>query len=223
MSFDRIAPHYRWLEAVTFGTALQKARTRWIEEISAPKTVLIVGEGNGRFLRKCLRVHRNAAVDCVDTSARMLERARRYVDEGANRVRFFQEDILSWTPPGSYDLLVTNFFLDCFGPGELKLIVRKLAQAATPGAYLLLADFSVPETFLARVHAKIWLAAMYWFFRAAAGIRATRLVDPTTELEANGFVRLTRSHWRLGLVKSDLWQRQHESIQVGYSLRGRDR
>jgi SAM-dependent methyltransferase len=215
VSFDRIARHYRWLETVTFGSVLQKARTCWIKAIVAPKRILILGEGNGRFLCELLRVHRNASVDCVDASARMLElacrRVRRVLPEAVSRVRFLQEDIISWSPPGSYDLLVTNFVLDCFPQDEVNLIVRKVAQAATPNAYLLLADFSIPRKFLSRVHARIWLALMYGFFRATTGIRAKRLADPTSELEANGFVCLSQSHWRLGLVKSELWQRRRQT------------
>ncbi|HEY4272074.1 MAG TPA: class I SAM-dependent methyltransferase [Candidatus Udaeobacter sp.] len=206
MSFDRLAPHYRWLETVGFGSVLQKARTRWIETVPRPKRVLTVGEGTGHFLRKFLRVHRDAVVDCVDSSARMLEFARLRIPDGVNRVRFFEQDILSWTPPGCYDLVVTHFVLDCFPQNELKLIVQKLAGLATPGAYWLLADFCIPKTSFARVHAKIWLAILYWFFRTTTAVPAKRLVDPTPELQANGFVCLERSQWRLGLVKSELWQ-----------------
>jgi ubiquinone/menaquinone biosynthesis C-methylase UbiE len=207
VSFDRLAPHYHWLETLGFGFVMQKARTRWIETVPPPKRVLTVGEGTGDFLRTFVRVHRNAVVDCVDTSARMLQSARLRISGSVNRVRFFNEDILSWTPLESYDLLVTNFVLDCFPRDELELVVRKLAGVATPGAYWLLAEFCIPKTIFARTHAKIWLATLYWFFRTTTGIRAKRLVDPTPELQANGFVCLTRSEWRLGLIKSELWQK----------------
>jgi ubiquinone/menaquinone biosynthesis C-methylase UbiE len=205
VSFDRLAPHYHRLETIGFGSVLQKARTRWIETVPRPKRVLTVGEGTGHFLRDFLHVHRDAVVDCVDTSARMLELARLGIDP-VNRVRFLEENILSWTPPEPYDLLVTNFVLDCFPESELKLIVRKLAGVATPGAYWLLADFCIPKKSFARMHAKICLATLYSFFRATTGIRAKQLVDPTSDLQANGFVCLKQSQWRLGLVKSELWQ-----------------
>ena len=192
---------------------MQKARTRWIETVPPPKSVLTVGEGTGDFLRKFVRVHRNAVVECVDTSARMLELARLHISGSVNRVRFFKEDILSWTPPESYDLLVTNFVLDCFPQNELKLVVGKLAALATPGAYWLLADFCIPKTIFARTHAKIWLATLYWFFRTTTGIRAKQWVDPTPELLANGFVCLQRSQWRLGLIKSELWQKAQTQVR----------
>lgn len=224
MSFDRVARHYRWLEAVAFGSVLQKARIRWIEKIAEPKRVLILGEGNGRFLCELLRAYPNAAVDCVDASARMLELARQRVlkafPRAHSRVRFLQEDILCWPPSNSYDLLVTNFVLDCFPKNEVSLIIRKLAQAAGPDAYLFLSDFSISRKHFSRVHAKMWLAVMYRFFRVTAGIRAKRLADPTNELDANGFVCLSRSHWRLGLVKSELWQRRDDSIHAGTVSKG---
>ncbi len=213
MSFDRLAPYYDWLETIGFGSVLQKARTRWIETVPPPKRVLTVGEGTGHFLREFLRVHRDAVADCVDTSTQMLELARLRVPGPVNRVRVFEENILSWTPAEPYDLLVTNFVLDCFPQKELNLIVRKLAAVATPGAYWLLADFCIPKTTFARTHAKIWLATLYWFFRTTAGIRAKRLVDPTPELQANGFVCLKRSEWRLGLIKSELWQTARTQVR----------
>ena len=91
MSFDRLAPHYHWLEAVGFGSVLQKARTRWIETVPRPKRVLTVGEGTGHFLRKFVRVHRDAVVDCLDASARMLELARLHTSGPVNRVRFLRK------------------------------------------------------------------------------------------------------------------------------------
>ena len=212
MSFDRLAPHYHWLETLGFGSVMQKARTRWIETVPSPKRVLTVGEGTGDFLRTFVRVHSDAAVDCLDASARMLELARLRISDPINRVRFLKEDILSWRPPESYDLLVTNFVLDCFPRDELELVVGKLAGVATPGAYWLLAEFCIPKTIFARTHAKIWLATLYWFFRTTTGIRAKRLVDPTVELQANGFVCLKRSEWRLGLIKSELWQKTRTQI-----------
>lgn len=211
MSFDRIAPHYHWLETITFGSTLQKARARWIEAIAAPKRVLILGEGAGRFLCEFLRAHPEAAVDCVDASPRMLELARgrvaRALPQAVGRVRFLRKDIISWSPAGDYDLLVANFVLDCFRREELNSIISKLARAATSDAHLFLADFSIPQETLSRAHAQLWLTVMYWFFRITTGIQTTRLIDPTNDLEANGFFRLARSEWRFGLVKAELWRR----------------
>src|SRR5205085_10641978 len=64
----------------------------------------------------------------------------------ANRVRFAQRDISSWTPTADhYDLIVTHFFLDCFPADRVAKIVSSLSPAATDGAIWLLADFRIPE------------------------------------------------------------------------------
>ena len=55
MSFDLLAPHYRWMEWVLAGEKLQRCRTAWLEVLPAPARVLILGEGNGRFLEALMR------------------------------------------------------------------------------------------------------------------------------------------------------------------------
>ncbi len=209
MSFDGIARHYRWLETIAFGHALHRARTHWIDKIKRPKRTLIVGEGNGRFLCDLLHIHPRIDIDCVDSSDGMIQLARarlqRTCPESFQHVRFFCEDILKWSPCDSYDLLVTHFFLDCFTCPQLRRVIEKLARAAEPGAAWLIADFTMPRSRLAQIHARCWLKVMYSFFRATTGITAGDLVDPFPFLSANGFVRSASRPSRTGMLKSDLF------------------
>jgi SAM-dependent methyltransferase len=208
VSFDAVAPWYRTLETIAFGNALQRARVACLGEIGAPRRALIVGEGNGRFLEELLRTHRYVEVDCIDASARMLELARRRIGKEADRVRFLQRDIMSWTPePGHYDLIVTHFFLDCFPEAQLAEVVRKLANAATVNATWLLADFCLPAKGFARLRARLWLAAMYRFFQSSAGIEARQLIDPSPVLRAAGFAIDRQNFFRHGMLKSEAWRR----------------
>jgi trans-aconitate methyltransferase len=206
VNFDRVAPFYGTLERIAFGNALQRARTRWLRAIPKPGKALILGEGNGRFISELLKVHPDIEIDCVDASAVMLGLVNARAGS-ASGVRLMQRDIREWTPEGPYDLIVTHFVLDCFGTEDVKLVVEKLAGAATSDATWLLADFQVPQTALARLHAKVWLGAMYAFFRVAAGLRTSELVNPTDELSAQGFVCRSRELSRLGMLKSEMWMR----------------
>ena len=209
MSFDAIAPWYRTLETIAFGQSLQRARVACLAEISTPRRALIVGEGNGRFLCELLRAHPALEVDCVDSSKRMLDLAQERIGPDANRVRFAQRDISSWTPTADhYDLIVTHFFLDCFRADRVAKIVSSLSPAATEGAIWLLADFRIPEQRFARLRARIWLAAMYGFFRMVARIDAAKLVDPSPFLRSHGFTLQRQFLFRHGLLKSELWRRQ---------------
>ena len=208
MSFDIIAPWYRTLETIAFGNALQRARVACLNEIEAPKRALIVGEGNGRFLSEFLRRHRRVEIDCIDASERMLQLARQRIGDEPNRVRFLQREILSWSPPpGQYDLIVTHFFLDCFPEEQLGAIIPKLADAATAEATWLVADFSFPAEGFARIRARIWLSAMYRFFRAVAGIEARQLIDPSPFLRAAGFAIERQNFFWHGILKSEAWRR----------------
>jgi ubiquinone/menaquinone biosynthesis C-methylase UbiE len=210
VNFDRIARHYRWLEAIVFGNVLQRSRICWIDKVPRPARTLIVGEGNGRFLCELLRAHPGIEVDCMDASAWMLQLARERVwrtnPDSASRVRFFHRDVLNWSPSERYDLLVTHFFLDCFQRPALHSIVAKLARAAMPGATWLIADFTVPPGRFARLHAKLWLRAMYSFFRFATGIAANELIDPAACLQNNGFACDARKLFRMGMLKSELYR-----------------
>jgi ubiquinone/menaquinone biosynthesis C-methylase UbiE len=209
VSFDLVAPHYRWLETIAFGNALQRARTRWIDMIPCPKRTLIFGEGDGRFLCELVRAYPKIDVDCIDASETMLQlaraRLRRTHPESVSRVRFIRQDILKWSPQKSYDLLVTHFFLDCFPARELEALIAKLASAAEPDAVWMIADFSIPRKRFARAHARLWLRMMYTFFRTTAGIAANELVDPTPYLNCHGFIRASENLSRGKMLRSDVY------------------
>lgn len=211
MSFDAVARWYRALETIAFGNDLQRCRVACLGEIPFPRRALIVGEGNGRFVVELLRVHPNLEVDCVDASERMLRLARGRIElefpDRVDRVRFVRRDIESWTPPErEYDLIVTDFVLDCFRADQMPAMIEKLANAAAADATWLLADFAIPTRGWARLRARVWLAVMYRFFRCTAGIHANQLVDPAPFLQARGF-SLARQHLsRHGILKSQLWR-----------------
>jgi ubiquinone/menaquinone biosynthesis C-methylase UbiE len=211
VSFDTLAPWYRTLEWIAFGDDLQRCRVACLGEIAAPRRALIVGEGNGRFLRELVRLHPGVEVDCIDASERMLQLARKRVEDElgdrGERVRFLHHEITLWSPPEHhYDLVVTHFVLDCFAETELAAVVRKLAQATTEEASWLLADFCVPVRGVSRLCARAWLAVMYQFFRLTAGIDAGQLIDPTAVMRAEGFALNRQRKFQQGMLKSELWR-----------------
>lgn len=211
MNFDRVAPHYRRLETLAFGAQLQKARSAFVRQISAPRRALVVGEGDGRFLEVLRRAHPELQIECLDASARMLALARSRVGDAYSQ--FLQADIREVAfPADRYDLIVTHFFLDCFHEGALREVVEKLSAAAMPGAAWLIADFQLPPRGWWLQSARILIATMYFFFRVVAGIEARRLIDVGPLLSAHGW-RLTNeiisTH---GLVRSQCWTQRTPGI-----------
>jgi ubiquinone/menaquinone biosynthesis C-methylase UbiE len=212
MSFDLLAPHYRWLEFVLAGEKLQRCRTAFLNQAREPSRILILGEGNGRFLVECRRQFRDACITCVDASHKMLGAAgRRLVSHGftGDRTEFICADALNWCPPPQgFDVIATHFFLDCFRPEQLERLVRKLSQVATPKANWWLSDFQIPATGFARFRAEWVHRLMYLFFRVVTRLPAQHLTPPDPFLRANGFVLQQRRVTEWGLLRADCWRRE---------------
>jgi SAM-dependent methyltransferase len=203
--FDALAPHYRWVEAVTFGPLLQWCRTVLLPHVRGCRRALVLGEGNGRFLAELLAANPDAAVDVLDISPAMLEMARRRVGN-TDRVRFRRADARHATfPAAAYDLVVTNFFLDCFPRPDLEGLIPRLADALEPGGHWVVGDFRLPERGWPRLAGHAALAAMYAFFRLVTRLPAGRLAEPDELLRRCG-LRLDREETRLrGFLSARLW------------------
>ncbi len=206
MSFDRVAPHYRRLETVIFGSQLQAARCAFVRQRADLRRALVVGEGDGRFLQQLRRAQPHLEIDCLDSSARMLELVRARVRETG--VHFIQADIREAAFPAKrYDLIVTHFFLDCFEKLALRQIVEKLSAAATDDATWLIADFHPPPRGWRRWWARFLIALMYRFFRVAAGIEARSLEEYARLLQAQGFSLANEVTSPNGMIRSQRWAR----------------
>ena len=211
MSFDTLAPHYRWMESLLAGEKLHRCRTVFLDDLPAARNILLLGEGHGRSLVECRRRFPNAHITCVDASARMLDQAQRNLIRHkltADRVELIHADVLHWSPTAaSNDLIVTNFFLDCFRPEQVEQIVTRLATAATPEAHWLLADFQVPRAGWKRLRSRLIIGSLYTFFRVITRLPAKKLTPPDPFLERARFTLHRRAESEWGLLHSDWWKR----------------
>src|SRR6516165_7224162 len=182
MSFDRLAPHYRWMECVLAGNKLQRCRTAFLSQVKNARNILILGEGNGRFLVECRYGLGEARITCVDASARMLQLARDRLSArrlSPSGISFVHADALAWDPPRqTFDLVVTHFFLDCFQPDQITQLLTRISTASCGSAAWLLADFQVPQNSFWRYRAQAIHWLMYTFFRMFTRLPARRLTDP---------------------------------------------
>jgi SAM-dependent methyltransferase len=212
-SFDRLAPAYETLERLTFGGLLHACRTAHLGRLGACRRALVMGDGDGRFLSALLLAHPEICVDSLDISPGMIALARRRVARipGAlNRVRFVVADARAGPLPATgYDLVVTNFFLDCFPPADLAPVIARTADACAPGAVWVDGDFRLPAAGPARPVARALLAAMYAFFRLTTRLPARRLTDPAPLLARAGFVLVDEVTRLRGFLSARLLQR-HE-------------
>lgn len=207
MSFDFLAPHYRWLEWLTAGEKLQRCRTAFLDALPPPANVLIYGEGNGRFLIELCRRFPAARVTVVDASAGMIAQARQRLQRAGlpeTAVTFIHADALAWTPPAAaFDLIVTCFFLDCFPEETLRHLVPGIARAATARAHWLVADFQISGSRLRRLRCRVIVKFLYAVFRLLTRLPARTLTCPDALLCAAGFTTQQRHEYDHGLLYSE--------------------
>lgn len=210
--FDSLAAHYDWMEAVLAGKKLERCRNALWNLLPPITNVVLAGEGHGKFLVELLQRHPKARVTCVDGSAKMLEVSRKRLQHESlsiesDQVKFIHTDILEWCPPTcEFDLVVTQFFLDCFTHEQLSRLIPRLAAAAKTDASWLVSDFQIPGAGLAHWRAKAIHWLMYRFFRAVTNLPAAALASPSELLQQCGFKRAAHQEFDWGLLYCDLWK-----------------
>jgi SAM-dependent methyltransferase len=216
MNCDPIARWYRWLEYAAFGRALERRRREYIHEVANARSVLILGDGDGRFTAEFLDRNREALIDSVDLSSRMQALARKRVGmraSSAMRLHLREDDARTIKLARKYDLIVSHFFLDCFTARDLELLVARISEAAYPQARWLISEFGLPSHGIRRRGAVLLIKVMYWFFRIATGLKTSRLPDYSTIFALHGFRRVRHMPAAGGLLVSELWERD---AQTGY-------
>lgn len=206
--YDGLARWYRALECLAFGGGLQRARRAHLAALDRCERVLIVGEGDGRFLAALCRRNTVCRVVCVERSRKMIERARERLGSARARVTFVQADIRELDfAPGQFDALATHFVLDLFDEATLALLIPRLAAALGPGGVWLVADFALPAEGLRRLRAQGWLAILYAFFRLRTDLEARRLHDPGALLLAADLHCEAVAIAQAGLLHSRCWRK----------------
>jgi ubiquinone/menaquinone biosynthesis C-methylase UbiE len=170
---------------------------------------LILGEGDGRFLERLLQINPDATIDIIDVSARMLALARqRVAKRGLARVSFHQRDALDGpVNDASYDLVITNFFLDCFSAESAAALIAKWSAVLKPGGRWLVGEFNEPDCGFRRFHARLWHRIMYRFFQLTTGLEVSRLPPYTALLKSANLTLVEQKEMRFGLMVSQVWRK----------------
>jgi ubiquinone/menaquinone biosynthesis C-methylase UbiE len=192
LNCDRIARRYRWLEYAAFGGALRRRREAFLFELGNPQRVLVLGDGDGRFLQLFAALYPEALVDAVDSSERMIELAR----ARAPGVAFHLADAREFVFDKEYDLAVAHFFFDCFEEDELSALLCRVRAKNWLVSEFQNTRWSLPV-----------LRGLYFFFRLTTRLRVTSLPDHRTVLEGLRFRREKEQKALQGLVVSELWVR----------------
>jgi SAM-dependent methyltransferase len=207
-NFSPLAPLYRWMEWLTFGPFLHRARCAFLGELTTIQNALILGDGDGRFTAALLRTNPVVEIDAVDASPAMLRALARRAGPNANRVRTCTADARAFQPQSAklYDLVVTHFFLDCLTTGEVERLAKTLHRNLAPNAIWLLSDFAVPTNLYGRVFARPLVSLLYRAFGLLTGLRIRHLPNHPSALATNGFALRARRTLLGGLLIAEKWQ-----------------
>jgi ubiquinone/menaquinone biosynthesis C-methylase UbiE len=207
-NFDFVAAFYPLLEQLVFGSTLSRARSFFIAQAAQGKNVLLIGEGNGRFLLETVMQTSTPAFTVVDSSARMLSAAARRAAriECCPKIEFFHADILDWQPAlAHYDRIVTHFVLDLYRPYSMRRIIEKISRLATEDALWINVDFSNANQ---RLCQSLLMWAQYRFFRICAGIEAPRLFDSGDYFREAGWQIIESRTIKRGWIVAHLMSKQ---------------
>lgn len=206
VDYSQVAAVYRWLERLVFGSRLQQARVGLLDDVfmnlrpESGQRVLVVGDGDGRFLEVLLGEASGVLVDYVDCSEGMLLEAQARVNHDA-RVRWFCGDVREWHS-GDYDAVVAHFVLDSFEGEPRQEVVDCLVGKVAAGGCLLISDFD-PK---ARVWAPFVVKLMQGFFALFAKIPFVDVTRDDAAFEALGAVMVRERLWQGGWIYSQLWK-----------------
>jgi ubiquinone/menaquinone biosynthesis C-methylase UbiE len=178
------------------------------------ETVLIPGEGDGRFLGSLLKTNGSARITCIDVSTGMTNRARRRIQEEYPDTRYTLNwqcrDILDTRfEVDSIDAVVTHFLLDCFTTEETRGLIQRLGQALRPNGLWFWSDFVLPDgPGPGRVaFARTYQGLLYWFFRWQTGISARRLPPIHRLMTQAGWSQTACRRFLAGTIESAVWVR----------------
>ena len=210
-NFDRLAGSYAFIERLVYGRTLERARFAHVPAVVESRDVLIVGEGDGRFLERLIHLLSPVSIDCVEPSASMVARSFKRIaaTDRPVRIRFHHRPIdeVELRAEG-YDLIVTNFVLDMFQGEELESTLSALNRAARPNASWIISDFQIPSGQSHRLWARPLLWVMYRFFRFTTGLRTARLESPRPVLKSLGWGGVSEETWWRGFIYSSLFRRE---------------
>lgn len=200
--FDAVAPVYDLLTRIVFGRSILRAQTVFLTAVPSQSKVLVVGGGTGRVAGQLLRLNPTCRIWYVDASSRMIGYARRRLKRFSDRVEFVHG---SWSdvPSLTYDVIVTQFFLDLFSDATCATVVNALDASLSQRGYWFATDFVCREKWWERMLLKV----MYRFFRRAAGIEADRLPDWINVLSRQGLIPRHEKSFYYGMIRS-VWFRR---------------
>lgn len=201
--FDRVARVYDRLAKLVFGTSIVASQQFFLREIPANARILILGGGTGWILNEIAAATTACEIWYIDASEKMIEQAK---NANANLlpVHFIHGTEDDIPPTVSFDILITNFYLDLFDERELYSVLDKITQSLTGEVRWIVTDFLDRK----RWWQSLMLNAMYSFFRIVTGLENRRLPDWNLAIQRNGFAKIGSRLFYRGFIEAAIFAKK---------------
>ena len=189
--FDIIAKYYKILEILAFGKNLLNTRLYLLTKNKSQYKILIIGEGTGSFLKYLVNCYPKSSITIIDSSNKMNKIIEKFNQTSKNEnITIFKQDYLKYISAFKYDLIYTNFFLDCFKSSDVLKIVTKIKLMLNESGEWNDVEFtkSQKSNFLNHNYNKLILNILYKFFRFICKIESSSIEDVDFNYQNLGFV-----------------------------------
>ena len=198
MSWNALAPWYRWLEYAAFGRGLQRRRLAYLPQMADARSALVLRDGDGRFLAALVEANSQVVIDYVDGSEGMRKLAARR-NGGCERVRFHVADARTWDGAADrFDLVVSHFFLDCFSTADADAIIGRVGARMTPDARWIVSEF----------RAAVSVTTLYFLSGLLTELDTRKLPKYENAFARHGFTLSEQQTAAGGLLCSQVWVRR---------------
>jgi tRNA (cmo5U34)-methyltransferase len=197
--FDRVALFYDALAGMVFGKSMRESQFFYLDRIPSGAKVLILGGGTGWLAKRLLQINLTCNIVYQEASGEMISQSRMRMSESdLKRIRFVHSsEIVSGE---TFDVVITNFFLDLFQPSDLNDVVSQIKSSIDQNGLWIITEF-VDQ-------GKWWqfflLKIMYMFFRIASGIQATSLPPWENTVHQNGMIPMESKGFYNGFIRSEV-------------------
>lgn len=197
--FDRVALFYDALAAMVFGKSIREAQFFYLDRIPSGAKVLIFGGGTGWLAKRLLQINPTCSIVYQEASGAMISQSRRRMSENdLKRIQFVHSSEIVQNE--TFDVVITNFFLDLFQPKNLSDIVSKIKLSVKQNGLWIVTDF-VDQ---GKPWQKFLLKIMYAFFRITSGIQATSLPPWEMSVHQDGMILVESKGFYKGFIKSEV-------------------
>jgi len=141
-NYNSVASIYDLLANIYSGGQINAAKMDQIDDIPKGAKVLYAGVGSAEDAISAAK--KGANVTIIDLSQSMLDQAEKKIASIPEdlKIKLVCSDILTFGSNGQFDIVVANFFLNCFKPVFMKKVFTHLVSLIPSGGKIFIADFA---------------------------------------------------------------------------------